>query len=260
MKPSRAPSGNDGPTLWDLLAASVTNAVNAMMRPSQPRAKPLAPPQNDARVKPVAKPAANRTIARKPARPAPRADARTHPAAIATLAPGHVVEAKPIGKANPKARVKASLKVNKLSPARKRPTMQDRYDAVTRELLAEHSIRVRKWRTSMSGVAWELRYRDGTRSRLIECPKPKSPMSLAIFLHEVGHHVIGLGVYRPRCLEEYHAWRFALDQMAARGFPITDRVERRYQRSMHYAVAKATRRGIKSLPDEVQAFTGPMPK
>lgn len=138
--------------------------------------------------------------------------------------------------------------------------MQDRYDALTRELLAEHSIRVRKWRTSMSGVAWELRYRDGTRTRLIESPKPKSPMSLAIFLHEVGHHVIGLGVYRPRCLEEYHAWRFALDQMAARGFPITDRVQRRYQRSMHYAVAKATRRGIKSLPEELIAFTGRMPK
>lgn len=260
MKPSRAPSGNDGPTLWDLLAASVTNAVNAMMRPSQPRAKPLAPPQKDAS-KSVPKPAANRTIARKPARSAPHAaphaDARTHAAAIATRAPSHVVEAKPIGKAGPQVGTKTS---SKLSPARKRPTMQDRYDAVTRELLAEHAIRVRKWRSSMSGVAWELRYRDGTRSRLIECPKPKSPMSLAIFLHEVGHHVIGLGVYRPRCLEEYHAWRFALDQMAARGFPITDRVERRYQRSMHYAVAKATRRGIKSLPDEVQAFTGPMPK
>lgn len=138
--------------------------------------------------------------------------------------------------------------------------MQDRYDALARELLAEHSIRVRKWRTSMSGVAWELRYRDGTSARLIEAPKPKSPMSLAIFLHEVGHHVIGLGVYRPRCLEEYHAWRYALDQMAARGFPITDRVERRYRRSMHYAVAKSTRRGIKSLPEEVQQFTGPMPK
>lgn len=138
--------------------------------------------------------------------------------------------------------------------------MQDRYDAVARELLAKHDIRVRKWRTSMSGVAWELHYRDGTRKRLIEAPKPKSPMSLAIFLHEVGHHVIGLGVHRPRCLEEYHAWRYALDQMAALGFPITERVERRYQRSMHYAVAKAMRRGIKELPPEVARFAGPMPK
>ncbi len=245
---------DDGPTLWDMLA-SVASAVQAFVRPSQPpqpRAKPVAnaEPANPepAKVAP-AKPKAikTRVAAQKQATPnqATPAYRKPRPRANATQQATQIVEVKP-----------KAIKASK--PAR--PTMQDRYDALTRELLAEHSIRVRKWRTSMSGVAWELRYRDGTRTRLIEAPKPKSPMSLAIFLHEVGHHVIGLGVYRPRCLEEYHAWRFALDQMAARGFPITDRVQRRYQRSMHYAVAKATRRGIKSLPEEVQAFMGPMPK
>jgi hypothetical protein len=128
---------------------------------------------------------------------------------------------------------------------------------VVNELLAAHGIRVRKWRTSMSGVAWELHFRDGRRSRLIESPRPKSPMSLAIFLHEVGHHVIGLGVFKPRCLEEYHAWRFALDEMERRGFEVTERVRTRYRRSMEYAVAKAARRGIKSLPPEVAAFAKP---
>lgn len=245
----------DGPTLWDMLAASVASAVQAFIRPSQPpqpRSKPIVKvepaiaeraPVARAKPKSMAKGVAAQKQA-APKQPAP-AHRKPRPHANATAHTAQIVEVKP-----------KAIKASK--PAR--PTMQDRYDALTRELLAEHSIRVRKWRTSMSGVAWELRYRDGTRTRLIEAPRPKSPMSLAIFLHEVGHHVIGLGVYRPRCLEEYHAWRFSLDQMAARGFPITDRVQRRYQRSMHYAVAKATRRGIKSLPDEVQAFTGPMPK
>jgi hypothetical protein len=245
----------DGPTLWDMLAASVASAVQAFIRPSQPeqpRSKQPAKPE-PAKVTP-AKPKAIKTRVAAQKQAAPKQATQTQaapshrkprPRANATAQATQIVETKP-----------KAIKASK--PAR--PTMQDRYDALTRELLAEHSIRVRKWRTSMSGVAWELRYRDGTRTRLIEAPKPKSPMSLAIFLHEVGHHVIGLGVYRPRCLEEYHAWRFSLDEMAARGFPITDRVHRRYQRSMHYAVAKATRRGIKSLPDEVQAFTGPMPK
>lgn len=230
---------DDGPTLWDLLAASVANAVQALVNPSQPL-KPR-PPRPTAIERPDSRPNLQ-SRSRPAAGRKPRSSSLAAPRAVAQL-----VETKP-----------SPRKVAKAAP--KRVTMQDRYDALTRELLAEHSIRVRKWRTSMSGVAWELRYRDGTRTRLIESPKPKSPMSLAIFLHEVGHHAIGLGVYRPRCLEEYHAWRFALDQMAARGFPITDRVQRRYQRSMHYAVAKATRRGIKSLPEELIAFTGKMPK
>ncbi|MCU0688701.1 MAG: hypothetical protein MUE97_03020, partial [Phycisphaerales bacterium] len=91
----------------------------------------------------------------------------------------------------------------------KKMSAQDRYDAVTRAMLAQYGIKVRKWRTSMSGVAYELKYRDGTIKRLIESPYPKSPMSAAIFLHEIGHHAIGFHTYKPRCLEEYHAWKWS---------------------------------------------------
>lgn len=126
---------------------------------------------------------------------------------------------------------------------------------MTREMLARYDIRVRKWRSSMSGVAWYVTYRDGRVQRLIESPKPRSPMSAAIFLHEVGHHAIGFHVYKPRCLEEYHAWQYALTQMEAWGVEITPRVRTRYERSMKYAVAKASRRGIRQLPAELHAFT-----
>lgn len=132
--------------------------------------------------------------------------------------------------------------------------MQDRYDQVTRDMLAKYDIRVRKWRTSMSGIAWYVTYRDGRVTRLIESPKPKGPMSLAIFLHEIGHHAIGFNVYKPRCLEEYHAWRFSLEQMEALGFTVTDSVKLRVKRSLAYAVAKAQRRGIKSVPEELHAY------
>ncbi|MBA4027825.1 MAG: hypothetical protein C0475_01535 [Planctomyces sp.] len=125
---------------------------------------------------------------------------------------------------------------------------------MARALLAQHQIKVRRWRRSMSGVAWQVVYRDGTVRRLIESPRPKSPMSMAIFLHEVGHHVIGLGVFRPRCLEEYHAWRYALEQMGSLGVPVTDRVRRRAHASLHYAVAKALRRGIRSIPAELHPY------
>ena len=49
-------------------------------------------------------------------------------------------------------------------------SMQAKYDAVAKELLDHHRIRVRKWRKSMSGIAWYVLYRKGTRVNLIEAP------------------------------------------------------------------------------------------
>jgi hypothetical protein len=142
--------------------------------------------------------------------------------------------------------------VRKAAPAAR--TMEEKYEAVTRDMLAKYDIRVRKWRTSMSGIAWYVTYRDGRVQRLIESPKPKGPMSVAIFLHEVGHHAIGFNVYKPRCLEEYHAWQFSLREMERLGLNITPSVQRRVQRSLRYAVAKAQRRGIKQVPVELHSY------
>lgn len=132
--------------------------------------------------------------------------------------------------------------------------MQDRYDAVASFMLHEYQVRVRKWRTSMSGIAWYVTYRDGRIQRLIEAPRPKGPMSAAVFLHEIGHHAIGFDVYKPRCLEEYHAWRWSLEAMAEHGLNITDQVRLRMHRSLWYAVQKAKRRGIKQIPVELEPF------
>lgn len=140
-------------------------------------------------------------------------------------------------------------------PKRATPTA-DRYEAIARQMLATHGIRVRKWRTSTSGVAWQLTYADGSISRLIESPRPRGPISMAVFLHEVGHHAIGLGVYRPRCLEEYHAWLFALQQMHAHGLNITPKVHERVDHALRYAVEKARRRGLKALPAELLPYDG----
>ncbi len=140
-----------------------------------------------------------------------------------------------------------------------RPTKADLYAVLVRDLLAEHEIKVRRWRTSMSGIAWQVRYRDGTVRRMIESPKPKGPMSAAVFLHEVGHHAIGFNVYRPRCLEEYHAWAWAVREMEARGVEVTDAVKYRMHQSLAYAVGKARRRGLRVLPSELEAFAEPLP-
>lgn len=133
-------------------------------------------------------------------------------------------------------------------------TMRDRYDAVTKAMLRDYGIRVRKWRSSMSGVAWQVTYKDGTVSRLIEAPRPRGPMSAAVFLHEIGHHAIGFKTYTPRCLEEYKAWEWSLNAMHHHGLNVTDAVHRRMRDSLEYALAKARRRGLKAIPEELADY------
>ncbi len=132
-------------------------------------------------------------------------------------------------------------------PQRAKP-MQERYDDLVREMKQRYGLRVVRWRSSMSGVAWQVVYQDGTTANLIEAPYPRGPMSAAIFLHEVGHHAIGLQRYKPRCLEEFLAWEWSLKTMEERGLNVTDRVRQRMEESLRYAVAKARRRGLKRLP------------
>lgn len=135
-------------------------------------------------------------------------------------------------------------------------SMRAKYEDVTKRMLAEHGVRVRKWRSSMSGVAWQVTYRDGSISKLIESPRPRGPMSAAVFLHEIGHHAIGFGTYRPRCLEEYHAWRWSLEQMEANGLNVTPAVHARMRESLEYALAKARRRGLRKIPRDLAEYLG----
>src|SRR5881394_4590023 len=122
------------------------------------------------------------------------------------------------------------------------------YADIVRMMKKRHQVRVRKWRRSMSGCAWRVYYHDGRVINWIEAPRPKTPLSLSIFLHEVGHHVVGFDRFKRRCEEEYHVWRWALDEMRRLGIDPGARVLDRFERSMQYAVSKALRRGIKQLP------------
>lgn len=135
--------------------------------------------------------------------------------------------------------------------AEARRTSAERYLRMEREMLARFGVRVRKWRSGTSGVAWEVHYESGRVSRLIESPRPRGPVSAAVFLHEIGHHAIGFTRYKLRCLEEYHAWRFSLEQMEAWDLHVTDRVRARVRDSLSYAVDKARRRGLRQIPLEV---------
>ena len=208
-------------TLWDLLDPLL--------------ARLKAPPSLAPRKPQVVQPA-------PPVRPSPQ-----QAAALTAIQPPVVVRS-----VKPAAPRPAKRRNKEVEPAA--DSMQTKYDVVARQMLDTYGIRVRKWRKNMSGIAWYVTYQDGRRVNLIESPRPLGPMSVAIFLHEIGHHAIGFNVYRPRCLEEYHAWRWSLQAMEANGLNITDAVRLRMHRSLWYAVEKAKRRGIKRIPEELTPF------
>jgi hypothetical protein len=138
--------------------------------------------------------------------------------------------------------------------ATRKSTMRERYDALVIDMKTRYGVRIVKWRSSSSGCAWEVHYHDGRTVRLVEAPRPRGPMSCAIFLHEIGHHAIGFGTFRPRCLEEYHAWRWALETMQRRGLNVTPAVRKRMDESLRYAVRKARRRGLRRIPPELMPY------
>jgi hypothetical protein len=135
--------------------------------------------------------------------------------------------------------------------------VSDPYAAIVRAMKKRHDLRIRRWRRAMSGCAWRVYYHDGRVINWVEAPRPKTPLSLAIFLHEVGHHAVGFDTYTLRCEEEYHVWLWALDQMKKHHIPPDARVERRFEASMRYAVDKALRRGCKRLPEPLKRFAAP---
>jgi hypothetical protein len=128
------------------------------------------------------------------------------------------------------------------------------YSTIVSEMKTRYDVRVRKWRRAMSGCAWRVYFHDGRTINWIESPLPRTPISLAIFLHEIGHHVIGFDTYKRRCEEEYHAWQWAVAQMRELGIEPDAKVTRRVELSMQYALGKAMRRGIKQIPEPLVQY------
>ena len=67
-------------------------------------------------------------------------------------------------------------------------------------------------------------------------------------------HVIGFDRYKKRCEEEYHVWVWTIRKMRELGVQPDERVHRRVELSMQYAVGKAMRRGLKELPQSLEQF------
>jgi hypothetical protein len=115
---------------------------------------------------------------------------------------------------------------------------RDPYLAAAEKLVALSGVRVRKYRSSMTGVAFTRADDWG-----IEAPRPHGPVSFAVFAHEVAHHLLHRSGSRPRWLEEVEAWEYALDCFERFELRGVDHARADAARSIRYAVAKALRRG-----------------
>ena len=122
------------------------------------------------------------------------------------------------------------------------------YSHIVRRVKDAYDIRVHRWRSSMSGCAWRACHSDGRCINWVESPRPRTPLSLAIFLHEVGHHAIGFDRHHLQCEEEYLAWKWAIDTMKRLGVEPDARTRRRVEMSMRYAVQQSVRRGLRLVP------------
>lgn len=114
----------------------------------------------------------------------------------------------------------------------------NRWEKAGRDLLDTHAVRVRKWRTNSTGIAFSDR-------REIECPKPKGVISFIVLAHEVGHCVLHCrnGKY-PRWREEVEAWQFALNVLDEYDLPGYERAHEFASGGIRYAFRKAVRRGV----------------
>ncbi|MBI4308182.1 MAG: hypothetical protein HY684_05185 [Chloroflexi bacterium] len=123
-------------------------------------------------------------------------------------------------------------------------------ESLARSILAIHPVRVVRWRKSLSGVAWHITKNGSLVETRIETPRPHTPLSFAIFAHELGHHLqrVERASWPSRMEQEYDAWQRAFALMRQHGVPITEKVERRYVQAMRYALAKALRRGAVRIP------------
>jgi hypothetical protein len=113
---------------------------------------------------------------------------------------------------------------------------------------------VHRWRRGTSGRAWQGIGPDGTPVNFIESPEPTSELTLAIFLHEIGHHKVGLDGWELDSEAEYWAWDWAFGQMENLGINPTSDVYARYDLSLRYAVHEERRRGVLELPPCLRPF------
>jgi len=115
------------------------------------------------------------------------------------------------------------------------------------QLLAEHGLRIRNVRHSMSGLALFA-------TPEIDCPLPKSAKSFRVLAHEVGHKALNHARGHRSCVREYEADQFAIEQFRRFGLTLPREVKHVIDEHIAYGLAQALNRGMKRVPDELKPY------
>jgi hypothetical protein len=93
---------------------------------------------------------------------------------------------------------------------------------------------------------------------LIQAPRPVTPKSLYIFLHECAHANLGHSSKSstPRHVQEYEAEMWAHAKMVKHGIPVPPEYTERARRYVAFKIMQAERRGAKRIDPQARAFAG----
>ena len=113
-----------------------------------------------------------------------------------------------------------------------------------------HGYRV-EFRKALSGMHYGHR-------QMIQAPRPTTPKSLYIFLHECAHAYLhtGSGANGKRHVKEMEAELWAHAKMAEHGIPVPPEVTERAKQYVAYKIMQAERRGAKHIDPRALEFAG----
>lgn len=94
--------------------------------------------------------------------------------------------------------------------------------------------------------------------RLIQAPRPRTPKSLYIFLHECAHAYLrtGSGKRGKRHVQEMEANLWAEAKLTKHGIPIPPEYIERHKRYVAYKIVQAERRGGKHIDRRAIEYAG----
>jgi hypothetical protein len=108
-----------------------------------------------------------------------------------------------------------------------------------------------EYRKSLTGMHY------GNR-KLIKTPRPKTPKSLYIFLHECAHAYLhtGSGKNGKRHVQEMEAEQWAHERMARHGIPVPPEMTERAKKYVALKIVQAERRGGKHIDPRAIEYAG----
>ena len=124
-----------------------------------------------------------------------------------------------------------------------------------------HKITITRYSSSpWSGQAnlWRYIIIQGQKTKVtlysMRVPEPKSAISLATYLHELGHHTLLSRNQKKSCLREFYAEQYSLDNLKRFGVKKNRKMVRHSNWYMSYSLGQALNRKMKDIPTEMMKY------